>query len=71
MDYYHLTTLIIPNYVKTDNPQRAQALHFSLGQMTSCDTMIIEHPVLDEAMEDAKMPIEIFEETERIFSWQI
>jgi hypothetical protein len=25
------------------------------------DTMIIEHPVLDQAMEDAQMPIEIFE----------
>lgn len=35
------------------------------------DTMIIEHPVLDEAMEDANMPLEIFGETERIFSWQI
>ena len=39
--------------------------------MALCDTMLLEHPVLDEALEDAKMPIEIFEETERIFSWQI
>jgi hypothetical protein len=39
--------------------------------MAVCDRMIIEHPVLDEAMEEANMPLEIFEETERIFSWQI